>query len=150
MRLLTAASLPLFVCALAACGSDADRQADATEDRIEQQAEASAAASGDAVAALGLTERQLLDADLVTADGTELGDVEQVRRGAGGAVEGLLVEIEDSNPDRYVVVPLTGLTTRVAGADKDLQTKMTAAQIGALPDAQLGAETSTTATGPAN
>ncbi|MGX7953448.1 PRC-barrel domain containing protein [Tsuneonella sp. HG249] len=148
MRLIAAASLPLLAIGLAACGSDADRQADATEDRIEQQAEQSAAAAGDAVAALGLTERQLLDADLVSATGVDLGDIEQIRRGAGNSVEGLLVEIEDSNPDRYVVVPLTGLTTRQSGGDTDIQTTMTPDALRALPDAQLGsspasAETST-------
>jgi hypothetical protein len=127
MRFFAAASLPLFALGLAACGSDADREA-----------EQSAAASGDAVAALGLTERQLLDADLVSANGADLGDVEQIRRGAGNTVEGLLVEIEDSNPDRYVVVPITGLATRKSGGDTDLQTKMTADELRALPDAQLG------------
>jgi len=141
MRLSITAALSLLACTLAACESEAERQADATEDRLEQQADASAAAAGDAIAALGMTERQLLDAELVTADGTELGDVEQVRRGAGGAVEGLLVEIEDSNPDRYVVVPLTGLTAR----GDDLQTTMTAQDLAALPEAQFGAAGATPA-----
>ena len=135
MRLSIIAALPLLACALAACESEAERQADATEDRIEQQADSSAAAAGDTVAALGLTERQLLDAELVAADGTELGDVEQVRRGAGDAVDGLLVEIEDSDPDRYVVVSLTGLTA----SGEDLQTTMTAQDLAGLPDAQLDA-----------
>jgi hypothetical protein len=139
MTIAKAAALPLLALALVACDSQAEKQADVTEDRIEQQADASAAASGAEVAALGLTERQLLDADLVAADGTELGDIEQVRRDASSAVTGLLVEIEDSNPDRYVVVPLAGLTTRVSGNDTDVQTTMTAAQLGALPDAQLSA-----------
>ena len=141
MRLVSLAALPLLACALAACESEAERQADATEDRIEQQADTSAAAAGDAIAALGLTELQLLDADLVTADGTDLGDIEQIRRGSTGAVEGLLVEIEDSDPDRYVVVPIEGLTTRADGNDTDVQTAMTAEELAALPDAQLDAAT---------
>lgn len=132
--------LPLAVAALAACQSEAEKQADATEDRIEQQADQSAAAAGDEIAALGLTERQLLDADLVTADGTELGDIEQVRRGAGGAVTSLVVEIEDSSPDRYVDVPLTGLTVREgAMGDTDIQTSMTAQALAGLPDFTPGA-----------
>lgn len=139
MRLLPFAALPLLAAALAACDSQADREADAAEDRLERQADASAAAAGDAVAALGLTERQLLEADLVGADGTDLGDVEQVRRGADGTVEGLLVEIEDSDPDRYVVVPLAGLTPRTSGGDTDLETTMTAQDLAALPDAALDA-----------
>lgn len=133
MRLITALGLPLIVSVLAGCGSEADRQADAAEDQIEQQAEASAVAAGDTVAALGLTERQLLDAELVTADGREIGDVEQVRRGANNAVEGFLVEVEDSNPDRYVMVPLEGLTVRTSGNDNDLRTTMTDDDLAALP-----------------
>src|SRR5690606_22800573 len=105
MKLATYAALPFALAALAACDSQAEREADRVEDQVEQQAEASAVAAGNAVAALGLTEAQLLEADLVAADGTDLGDVEQVRRDSAGAVEGLLVEVEDSNPDRYVVVP---------------------------------------------
>ncbi|MCL6250149.1 PRC-barrel domain containing protein [Altererythrobacter sp. KTW20L] len=136
MKTLSAiAVLPFLV--LAACGSDADRQAELAEDRIESEAEASAMASGNDIAALGLTEMQLLDADLVSADGTDLGDIEQVRRDGSGAVTGLLVELEDTDPDRYVVVPLAGLITRVDGDDTDLQTAMSAADLAALPDAQL-------------
>ena len=149
MRLSRLAALPLLAVALAACESEAEQQADATEDRIEQQAAASAAAAGDALVALGLTERQLLEADLVTADGADLGDVEQVRRGADGAVEGLLVEIEDSDPDRYGVVPLAGLTTRLRGGDTDLQTTMIAQDLAALPDASLDAGAAEPAATPA-
>lgn len=146
MRLSHLAALPVLAAALAACDSDAEREADATEDRIEQQADASAAAAGSAVAALGLSETQLLDADLVTADGTDLGDIEQVQRDASGAVTGFLVEVENSNPDRYVVVPLTGLTTRVSGNDTDLQATMTAEDLAALPDATLDAAATPAAT----
>lgn len=120
---------------LAACNSAAEQQADATEDRIERQADSGAAAAGSAPAALGLSETQLLDADLKAADGTDLGDVEQVRRDAGGAVSGLLVELENTDPDRYVLVPIEGLTTRIDGDDTDLQTAMTAADLRAMPDA---------------
>lgn len=132
------AVLPLALAALSACESEAEHQADVVEDQIEMQAEQSAAASGDDVVALGLTERQLLDADLVAEDGSELGDVEQVRRDASGAATGLLVEIEDSNPDRYVVVPLDGLSVRGEGNSADLQTSMTAQDLAALPDAPMG------------
>jgi hypothetical protein len=144
MNLARFAALPILVCALGACQSQAERQADATEDRIEQQAQTSAAAAGSAIAALGLSEAQLLDADLVTASGADLGDVEQVRRGASGAVDGLLIEIEDSNPDRYVMIPLDGLTTRPDGDDIDVQTTMTAQELAALPDATLTANTAPT------
>ena len=107
----------------------------ACESGVEKHAGASTAAAGTAPAALGLTETQLLEADLVAADGTELGDVEQVRRSASGTVESLLVEIENSDPDRYVLVPLKGLRTRVDGDYTDLETTMTAANLTAMPDA---------------
>lgn len=133
------AIVPLAALALAACDSEAEQRAELTEDRIEQQAEQSAATAGDQIAALGLTERQLLDAELVAPDGTELGDVEQVRRDVTGAVTGLLVEIEDSEPDRYVEVPLDGLSVTEGGvlSDTNLQTKMTAQELAAMPDAAI-------------
>lgn len=133
------AIVPLAALALAACDSEAEQRAELTEDRIEQQAEQSAATAGDQIAALGLTERQLLDAELVAPDGTELGDVEQVRRDATGAVTGLLVEIEDSEPDRYVEVPLDGLRVTEGGvlSDANLQTEMTAQELAAMPDAAI-------------
>lgn len=134
------AVLPLAFAMLAACESEAEKQADATEDRIERQAEQSATASGDTLATLGLTERQLLDADLVAQDGTELGDVEQVRRDAAGTVTGFLVEIEDSDPDRFVVVPLDGLSVKKGALnDADLQTSMTPQDLARMPDAVLDA-----------
>lgn len=137
MKLARYAVLPLAIAALAACDSQAEQEAEQAEDQLEQQAEASAVAAGNTVAALGLTEAQLLEADLVMADGTDLGDVEQVRRDPAGVVDGLLVEIEDSNPDRYVVVPVEGLSTLAAGDDMDLSTTMTAAELEALPDAKV-------------
>ena len=139
MKRTAFALAPLAALALGACESEAERQADMTEDRIEQQAEQSAAEAGDEIAAMGLTERQLLDADLVSADGTELGDVEQVRRDAAGTVTGLLVEIEDSEPDRYVEVPLDGLTVTDGGvlSEANLQTDMTAQDLAAMPDASI-------------
>ncbi len=127
-------SLLIAASALAACQSEAEQQADATGDRIEAQAEASAATGAETIAAFGMTERQLLDADLVTADGNDLGDVEQIVRAADGSVEGVVVEIDDSSPDRYVLVPVAGLTVRTSGDDRDLQTTMTAADLGRLSD----------------
>ena len=138
MTFMRYAALPAAMFALAGCQSEAEQQADAAEDRIEAQADESAAAAGDAEAALGMTERQLLDADLLAADGTELGDIEQVRRDASNNVTGFLIEVEDSNPDRYVVVPLDGLS--VDPNNEDLRSTMTMAQIGELPDEPITAQ----------
>lgn len=131
------AFIAILTVAAAGCTSEAERKADAAEDKIEQQAKNSAVASGDAQVALGLTERQLIDADLVAADGTELGDVAQVQRNAQGAVDGLLVEIENSDPDRFVLVPMNGLSARADGMGHDVQTVMTAQDLAALPAANL-------------
>jgi len=141
MKPLTLALVSLSITALAACDSAAEQQADQVEDRVEMQAEQSAASSGSQIVALGMTEAQLIDADLVTSTGTDLGDVEAVQRGAAGAVEGLLVSLDDINPDRYVVVPMDGLMARPEGDDMDVQTAMTAADLAALPDSPLGAPT---------
>jgi hypothetical protein len=123
---------------LAAC-DERDNAADIASDKMEAAAEASAIAAGPAVAALGLTEAQLLDADLRDRNGVELGDVAQVLRGADGKVDRLLIEIEDSNPDRFVHVPISGLATVVRGAETDLSTTMTKEQLAALPAVKLPA-----------
>lgn len=141
MILSRSAFLPLALLSLAACQSDAERQADVQEDRIEAQADRGAAAAGETIAALGLTERQLLDADLLASNGTEIGDIEQVRRDDAGKVSALLVEIEDSDPDRFVEIPVTGLSvvrTR-SSSDADLKSQMTAQDLAALPDAAMSA-----------
>ena len=119
--------------AVSAC----DSQDDQVEDRIEEQAEQSAQESGDTPVALGLSERQLLDAEILAADGTELGDVEAVTKDADGNATELLIEVEDSNPDRYVSIPIDGLTVTTRGNDADLSSEMTMDDIGALPDAQI-------------
>lgn len=115
---------------LAACNNAQDR----AEDQIEAKAEANAIAAGPAIAALGLTEMQLLDADIVDASGKDLGDVEGVLRDANGQVDRLLVKVDDTNPSRMVHVPVAGLATVQDGDDTDLRTSMTKAQLTALPD----------------
>lgn len=120
---------------LAAC-SDTNEVA---EEGLERSAETSAAVAGAVPAALGLTEAQLLDADLVGPDGKELGDIAKVVRGADNKVERLLVEIDGTNPDRYVHVPITGLKTMVRGDDTDLQTTMNKTDLMSLPEIRLPA-----------
>lgn len=138
--------IPALACSvilLSACDSPEEQARDQAEDRIEQSAEQSAQAAGDAIVALGMTERQLLDADLISVDGTDLGDVQAVVRGPTGQVERLLIEVEDSNPDRFVHIPLDGLTPQEKGMDRDIVTNLTRAQIAALPDVKLDANAPT-------
>ncbi|MET0246346.1 MAG: PRC-barrel domain containing protein [Sphingomonas sp.] len=119
---------------VAGCGETAN---EAAADRVEDAAEANAAAAGPAPVALGLSEAQLLDANLVGANNVELGDVNSLVRGPSGAVEALVVEVEDSNPERHVRVPISGLTVVTRGTDTDLSTTMTKEQVAALPEATL-------------
>ena len=120
---------------LAACSSPQEQARDQAEDELERSAERSADQSGDAVIALGMTERQLLEADIVSTTGMELGDVAAIVRGPNGQVEQLLVEIEDSDPDRFVHVPLDGLSSTPNTNDRDIVTSLTREQLAALPDA---------------
>lgn len=118
---------------LTAC-SDAN---EAAEDKLEKTAETSATVAGPVPAAFGLTEAQLLNADIVGADGKEVGDVAQVLRAPDGKVDRLLIELEGSNPDRYIHLPVLGLTTVVQGNETDLATTLTKAELHALPEVPL-------------
>lgn len=124
-----------LACAVALAGCN--NKADVAEDKMEHAAKAQAQAAGPEEAALGLTEMQLLKADLRGIGGVELGDVVKIDRDGTGAVTRLLIEIEDSNPDRFVYIPITGLSTIARGDDTDLETSMTRAELDALPDVKL-------------
>lgn len=87
------------------------------------------------VVALGLTMDQLGDADILDASGVEIAEVERVVTDASGTVTGLLVEIEDSDPDRYVTIPLEGLTVVQDGDDQDLRGNLTRQQLLGMPAA---------------
>ena len=140
MNRLKHAALPLapvLLLALGACESQAERDAERAEEMMEQDAEANAVAAGDEIAALGLTEAQLLDADLVGMDGTDIGDVERLHSSETGEVIALVVEVEGSDPDRWVLVPLHGLTVLVNGDDHKLQTGMGAEDVAGLPEADM-------------
>lgn len=110
---------------LGACGESA-------EDRIEKQAEVGAAVSGPAKVALGLTEAQLIDAELLGDKGAELGDVAAVVRDKNGKVDRLLIAVEDSQPDRFVHVPVTGLTPIMHGDGIKLSSPLTKANVASM------------------
>lgn len=118
------------------CNNAEERAAD----QREAAAEASATAAGDAIAALGMMEAQLLDADLLDPSNRELGEVEGVVRGGpNNAVDHLLVELEGSNPERIVQVPIADLAAVERGTDIDVSTTMTADQLAALPETPAAA-----------
>ncbi len=108
----------------------------------QQASDRNAAAPGSSeVAALGLTEYELVDADILDQNGVEIAEVEELIRGENGQPEALVVEIEAVDPDRYVTVPLTGLTPVRKGNDVDLSTTMTKEQLAAQPNAPRPAQT---------
>lgn len=82
---------------------------------------------------LGMTNAQLEDADVVSADGADLGDVERVVTDDTGQVTGLAVEVEGAAEGEYVLLPIAGLTTRADGMDNDVQTTMTVEDLRGLP-----------------
>ena len=90
-----------------------------------------------------MTEAQLLEADLVDADGNELGDIALVERNAMRTVTGLLVELEG---DRYVTLRLRDVSPRPDGDEVDVQTTLSSGQLAKLPDADID-PTSDTMTG---
>lgn len=128
--------LVLATCSAALLAACSDRN-EAAEEKLERAAETSATVAGPLPAALGLSEAQLLDADLVGADGKELGEVSQVLRDTDDKVDRLLVELDGVGPDRYIHVPVHGLKVVVHGTDTDLETSMTKAELAALPEVRL-------------
>jgi len=86
-----------------------------------------------AAVAMGMTRQELEDADVLSADNTDLGDVETLVLDAAGTLTGVVVELEGPGDPR-VVVPVDQLTS-ISSADgsKDLTTALTAAQLQALP-----------------
>lgn len=88
--------------------------------------------------AQSLTRAQLEDADLVDAQGREIGEVERVMTDGAGKVTGVVVEVDqaDPRPDKLVQLPLSGLTAVPELDDPtefDIRTSQTTAQLLALP-----------------
>ena len=132
-RMLAAAACAAVL--LTGCNNDQAATPAATEVATPPAETPAATATGWDRAALGLREQQLLEADLIGIDGVELGSVEALLTGADGRVDRLLVEVDGSDPDRFVAVPVQGLTALTRGSDIDVVSTMTVAQLTALPDA---------------
>lgn len=133
-RLLLAVSAVALL-GVAACS-------DATDDVVQAPAAGMApgavtearadTAATTAALALGMTRDQLEDADLLSSANTDLGDVETLVLDASGQVASLVVELEGVG-DRKVVVPISGVSSIKQGDDVDLTTKMSVAELTALP-----------------
>ena len=140
MRSMTLILAGTAALALAACGDNrtddvvqAPAAGGAAQPVTEQQADT---ATAETALALGMTRKALEDADLVSAAGVQLGEVESLLMDAQGKVTHLIVELEDQN-DVKVQLPIDKVTAYTApnSTDQDLKTDLTPAELVALPKA---------------
>jgi hypothetical protein len=138
MTRLTLAALGLLALGAAACS---DREEDVAmapapgAEPVEVSEQVADAATGAAALAFGMTREQLEDADLLSLENTDLGNVETLVLDADGTLTHVVVELEGPG-DLRKIVPLAnlGVGEQVDGSSKDLTTDLTAAQLTALPD----------------
>lgn len=138
MTRLTLAALGLLALGAAACS---DREADvamtpaAGAEPVAVPEQVAESATDAAAVAFGMTREQLEDADLMSLDNTDLGDVETLVLDASGTLTHIVIELEGPG-DLKKVVPLAnlGVGEQADGSSKDLTTDLTAAQLTALPD----------------
>ena len=86
--------------------------------------------------AFGLTTRQIEDADLVDVAGRDLGDIHRVETDASGNIDAVIVEIADTDPDRFVRLPLPRITAVADGDDWNLRAATSRAELIALPQVE--------------
>lgn len=138
MKLVVVTVVTAGALALAACG---DKR---TDDVVQAPVEGGVAmdmpvtqaqtATSEAAVALGMTRAQLEDADLVSAAGAKLGDIETLVVDAAGKVTHMVVELEGPG-DVKVQLPVDKVRAYTApnSNDRDLATDLTPAQLTALP-----------------
>lgn len=131
---ITIAGLIAIAATLPACSENNPDAANNQTKSGNTAAESTVPAAPVQQGALGLTMGQLSEAEILNANGIEIAEVERVITNSSGAVTKLLVEIEDSNPDRYVELALDGLTPAQQGDDWDLQSTLTKEDLMALPE----------------
>ncbi|WP_312687570.1 PRC-barrel domain-containing protein, partial [Brevundimonas nasdae] len=81
---------------------------------------------------LGLRSAQLEGANLLSTDGTDVGDVQKVDVSSDGKATGLIVAPTGVG-ERWVRLPLAGLTVKTLGDDHVVVTGLTLDQVKALP-----------------
>ncbi|GAA0628001.1 hypothetical protein GCM10009422_26380 [Brevundimonas kwangchunensis] len=124
--------------AVAACSDNTDDDVvqppvagAAAEPVSEQRAET---AQTSAALAFGMTRQQLEDADLMSAQMTDLGDVDTLVLDASGQLTHVVIELEGPG-DRKVALPIADVSSvaRGNGDIKDLSTTLTASELAAMP-----------------
>lgn len=133
-RLLALAAASLAVGAAACSDRDDDivQQPSPGAPAVPVAAGQAEAAANQAALALGMTRKQLEDANLVSRANVELGEVETLVVDAGGALTHLVVELEGPG-DVRVIVPVADVAPIDRNGGKDLVTDLTLAQLQALP-----------------
>lgn len=86
--------------------------------------------------AFGLTTKQIEDADLIDVTGKDLGDIHRVETDASGNIDAVIVEIADTDPNRFVRLPLTRLTAVADGDDWNLRAATSRVELIALPQVE--------------
>lgn len=81
---------------------------------------------------LGVRSAQLEGANLLSSDGSDVGDVEKVDVNSEGKATGLIVAPTGVG-ERWVRLPLDGLTVKALGDDHVVVTALTLDQVKALP-----------------
>lgn len=139
MRLISLMAAAAAVLSLAACGDNR------TDDVVQTPAGGGTAvpvtnekadlATAQTALALGMTRKELEDADLVSAQGVDLGDVESLVMDANGKVSHLVVEVDLPGDDIQVLLPLDKVEahTSADGREKDLKTNLTVGELQSLP-----------------
>ena len=137
MRLIATLLAGASLLAVAACGDNK------TDDVVQTPASGGAAqpvsehkadqVTAEAALALGMTRKELEDADLVTPTGADLGDVDSLVLDAAGKVTHLVVEINNTD-DVKVLLPLDRVSAHTQpDGGKDLKTSMTTTELLSLP-----------------
>ncbi|HUH09483.1 MAG TPA: hypothetical protein VLZ73_02935 [Brevundimonas sp.] len=98
----------------------------------EQKKETAPAAAEPEPMALGLKVSQFDGSNLLQTNGSDLGDVVRVDVNSEGKATGLIVAPTGPG-QRWVRLPLAGLTTKVDGPYHDVVTTLTWEEVKALP-----------------
>lgn len=131
--LLAAASAAALMAACSEAPPKPTKTSEASPDAASAPTMTHTAAPAAGATALGLTVKQLEDADLITPAGIDLGDVQKVDVDASGAITGLIIEPAGEGGPRWVRISLDGLKPRKEGDGYDLVSDMTLEQLKAMP-----------------
>ncbi len=134
MKRLISLAAVLTLTGVAACDREEDvvQQPAPNMAPVPVEGERADAALQNTAQYFGMSREQLEDADLLSRDNTDLGDVETLIADPAGRLTHVVVELEGPG-DPKVQVPVGDLQSVDNNGEKDLVTDLTAAQLQALP-----------------